>query len=135
MWVASFVLLMRGQFRWGYTGGSRTFERGKQLSSMKTGERHYAEAEGLFTWPTDEPHLIGGLCNGCKTYFFPEFSEFDKPRCPQGPPEEALFSRRGKLASYTIQYFPVPSPFVNPQPFVPFAPKTVALPEGIQAMG
>jgi len=36
MWLASFVLLMRGQFRWGYTGGSRTFERGKQISSMKT---------------------------------------------------------------------------------------------------
>jgi len=102
MWLASFVLLMRGQFRWGYTGGSRTFERGKQISSIKTGERHYAEAEGLFTWPTDQPRLIAGLCKGCSTYFFSKFSKSRKPSCPQGPVEEVLLSRRGKLASYTI---------------------------------
>ena len=45
---------------------------------MKTEKKQYAEAEGLFTWPADEPHLIGGLCKGCDTYFFPKFSEFHK---------------------------------------------------------
>ena len=102
---------------------------------MKTEKKQYAEAEGLFTWPADEPHLIGGLCKGCNTYFFPKFSEFHKPGCPQGPVEEVLLSTRGKLASYTVQYFPVPSPFVNADPFVPFAIGLVALPEGIEVIG
>ena len=102
---------------------------------MKTEKKQYAEAQGLFTWPADEPHLIGSLRKGCSTYFFPKFSEFHKPGCPQGPVEEVLLSRRGRLSSYTVQYFPVPSPFVNADPFVPFAIGLVALPEGIEVIG
>jgi len=102
---------------------------------MKIEKKQRTEVERLFTWPADEPHLIGGLCKGCNTYFFPKFSEFHEPGCPQGPVKEVLISRRGNPTSYTTQHFAVPSPFVNPEPFVPFAPKTVALPEGIEAMG
>lgn len=102
---------------------------------MGTEKKQYAEVEGLFTWPAHEPHLIGARCKGCDTYFFPKFAQFHKPGCPQGPVEEVLLSRRGKLVSYTVQHFPVPSPFVNPEPFVPFAVGTVALPEGIEVIG
>jgi len=102
---------------------------------MKAEKKQYAEVEGLFTWPANEPHLIGGLCKGCNTCFFPKFSEFHKPGCSQGPVEEVLLSRRGKLASYTIQCFPVPWPFPNPEPFVPFSIGIVALPEGIEVIG
>ena len=102
---------------------------------MKAEKRQYAEVEGLFTWPADEPHLIGARCKGCNTYFFPKFAQFHKPGCPQGPIEEVLLSRKGKLVSYTIQQFPVPSPFPNPEPFAPFAVGTVELPEGVQVIG
>ncbi len=77
-----------------------------------------------------KPHLIGSLRKGCSTYFFPKFSEFHKPGCPQGPVEEVLLSRRSRLASYTVQRFPVASPFVNPQPLVPCPLGIVALSEG-----
>ncbi len=102
---------------------------------MKIEKKQRTEVERLFTWPADEPHLVGGLCKGCNTYFFPKFSEFHKPGCPQGPVKEVLVSRRGKLTSYTVQYFPVPSPFVNPEPLVPFILEIVTLPEGIEVIG
>ena len=66
---------------------------------MKTEKKQYAEAEGLFTWPADEPHLIGSLRKGCSTYFFPKFSEFHRPSCPQGPVEEVLLSRTGQIGN------------------------------------
>lgn len=91
--------------------------------------------EGLFTWPADEPCLIGSKCKSCGTYFFPKFATFHKPGCEQGPVEEVLLSRRGKLVSYTVQYYPPPAPFVSPDPFVPFAVGLVALPEGIEVPG
>ena len=62
---------------------------------MKTEKKHYTEVEGLLTWPADEPHLIGGLCKGCNTYFFPKFFGFHKPGCPQGPVEDGAPQQKG----------------------------------------
>ena len=91
--------------------------------------------EGLFTWPSDEPHLIGAKCKGCGTYFFPKFSQFHKPGCEGGPVEEVLLSRRGRVVSYTKQYYGAPWPFIAPEPFSPYAVVLVALPEGIEVPG
>ena len=98
-------------------------------------KRQYPIEEGLFTWPSDEPCLIGGRCKSCGTYFFPKFCTLHKPGCQQREVEEVLLSRRGKLESYTVQYYPPPPPFVSPEPFEPYAIGLVALPEGIEIPG
>ena len=98
-------------------------------------KRQYPIEEGLFTWPAAEPQLIGGRCKSCATYFFPRFYAIHKPGCKERQVEDVLFSRRGKLDSYTIQYYPPPPPFINPEPFVPYAIGMVSLPEGIAILG
>ena len=122
------------------TTGMRLEIRGEDAEKIKTVQQaidylYDHGIDGLFIWPVDQPRLIAGLRKGCSAYFFPKFSEFHKPGCLQGPAEEVLLSRRGKLTSYTIQYFPVPSPFVNPEPLVPFILGIVALPEGMEVAG
>ena len=44
-------------------------------------------------------------------------------------------SKRGKLYSYTIQYYQPPKPFIPAEPFVPFGIGLVELPEGIRILG
>jgi uncharacterized OB-fold protein len=64
--------------------------------------------DGLFTWPADEPHLIGGRCGACETITFPWQSGC--PRCGAGPLAERPLARRGRLWAWTTQEFPPPSP-------------------------
>ncbi len=62
---------------------------------------------GLFTWPSDEPQLIGTRCVSCGLMAFPAY-----PACPRcgGDTEEALFDRRGTLWTFTTQRFIPKSP-------------------------
>jgi uncharacterized OB-fold protein len=93
-------------------------------------------ADGIFTWPSDAPQLIGGRCMACNTYYFPKFYIRHKPDCPdRSATEEVLLSRKGKMDSYTIQHFPSPPPSPNPDPFVPSLIGWVSLPEGIAIPG
>ena len=98
-------------------------------------KRQYPAEEGLFTQSSDKPQLIGGRCKSCGTYFFPKYYVMHKPGCKERQVEEVLLSRRGKLDSYTIQYYSPPPPFISPDPFVPYAIGWVALPEGIAVPG
>jgi uncharacterized OB-fold protein len=65
-------------------------------------------ADGVFTWPADEPQLIGS--------HFPESGVTVFPRataCPKTSStvvEDVLLPRRGTLWSWTIQGFPPKSP-------------------------
>lgn len=97
--------------------------------------KQYPVVEGLFTWPAEAPNLIGGKCDSCSSYCFPKFSNIHKPGCRMRQVKEVLLSRRGRLDSYTIQYYPPPPPFVPTDPFVPYAVGLVALPEGISVLG
>lgn len=90
--------------------------------------------EGLFTWPSEEPQLIGGRCESCGSYSFPKSSPVHRPGC-RGGVEEVLLSRRGKLVSYTWQYYKPPPPYKGPEPFVPYGIGLVELPEGIRIFG
>ena len=93
-------------------------------------------AEGLFTWPSDSPQLIGGRCKSCGTYYFPKTYVLHKPGCKDlMATEEVLYSRRGKLDSYTIQYYPSPPPSPTADPYVPVPIGWVSLPEGIAIPG
>ncbi|MFC1914606.1 Zn-ribbon domain-containing OB-fold protein [Chloroflexota bacterium] len=91
--------------------------------------------EGLFTWPSEKPQLIGGTCKSCGSYFFPKRSISHKPSCPNEEIEEVLLSLEGKLISYTWQYYQPPPPYKGPEPFVPFGLGLVELAEGVRVNG
>ena len=58
----------------------------------------------VFTWPADDPQLLGGRCENCGTITFPV-----QPRCPRCGTEsmtELPLPRRGTLVSWTTQEFP-----------------------------
>src|SRR5262245_3038413 len=86
-------------------------------------------ALGIFTWPSDEPRLIGGRCTACRIVTFP--TQDSCPRCASTAMEEHLLARRGRLWAWTTQAFPPPSPpYSGPTgaDFVPFGVGYVELP-------
>jgi uncharacterized protein len=86
-------------------------------------------ADGIFTWPSDEPRLIGSRCKACGIITFP--SQDSCPRCANPDMAEHLLSRRGRLWAWTTQHFPPPSPpYAGPRgdAFVPFGVGYVELP-------
>jgi len=91
--------------------------------------------EGLFTWPSDKPQLIGTKCLSCGSYFFPKTLSCNNPDCEEKKVEEVLLSRRGKLYSYTMQHYTPPPPAKFSEPFVPYGIGLVELPEGIRVIG
>ncbi len=92
--------------------------------------------ENLFTWPSNHPQLIGGRCKACNTYYFPKSYIRHSPDCTdRSAIEDVLLSQKGKMDSYTIQYFQPPPPSPHPVPFEPYAIGWVSLPEGIAIPG
>ena len=85
---------------------------------------HAARAihDGLFTWPADEPRLIGSKCADCGTVTFP--AQDSCPKCCGQSVARHLLARRGTLWSWTIQGFPPKAPPyagpVTPDRFQPF---------------
>ena len=73
-----------------------------------TGMARIPVAEGIFTWPSDEPRLIGSRCAACAVVTFP--SQDSCPRCASTQMAEHLLPRRGRLWAWTTQDFPPPSP-------------------------
>ena len=65
-------------------------------------------AEGVFTWPADEPQLIGSRCTACGIVTFP--TQDSCPRCAGVDMADELLARRGRLWAWTTQHFPPPSP-------------------------
>lgn len=57
----------------------------------------------VFTWPSDEPQLIGSRCEECGAVTFPAQSRC--PRCSKATMAELLLPRRGTLVSWTTQGF------------------------------
>jgi uncharacterized OB-fold protein len=78
-------------------------------------------ADGVFTWPSDDPQLIGSRCGACELVMFPQ--QGSCARCSATAMEEHLLARRGRLWAWTTQSFPPPSPpYAGPvgADFVPF---------------
>jgi uncharacterized OB-fold protein len=76
-------------------------------------------AEGLFTWPADEPRLIGSRCVTCAAVAFPE--QDSCPRCTGTEVERYLLSRTGTLWTWTVQGFrPKSPPYAGPLEFEPY---------------
>jgi uncharacterized protein len=66
-------------------------------------------AEGLFTWPDDEPSLIGARCRECGATTFPVRSGC--PRCGATGLESCTLGRDGTLWTWTSQGFAPKAPF------------------------
>lgn len=77
-------------------------------------------ADGLFTWPSDEPRLIGGRCPRCRTVTFPRSPGC--PKCSWPDPDEVLLERRGQLWTWTTQGYRPKEPYLDPDPDGDFEP-------------
>jgi uncharacterized OB-fold protein len=75
-------------------------------------------AEGLFTWPSDAPRLIGGKCQACGTVTFPR--QESCPNCTGRDIEERLLATRGTLWTFTVQGFQPKPPYTGPEAFEPY---------------
>jgi len=88
--------------------------------------------EGLFTWPSDDPALIGSRC-ACGVTTFP--SQSNCPRCGDEMTTVEL-PRRGSLWTFTTQGFRPKGPpegfYLGPESdedFVPYSLGYVELPD------
>ena len=64
--------------------------------------------ESLFTWPSDDPRLLGSRCGECATVTFPTQSSC--PRCNSEDMQTIELPNRGTLWTYTTQGFRPKSP-------------------------
>lgn len=90
-------------------------------------------AEGLFTFPSDDPRLIGSRCVACGIVTFP--AQESCARCPSTEMKERLLPRRGRLWAWTTQEFPPPSPpYAGPADaaFVPYGVGYVELADEVK---
>jgi uncharacterized OB-fold protein len=90
-------------------------------------------AEGIFTWPADDPQLIGSRCTACGIITFP--SQESCPRCASTEMGERLLPRKGRLWAWTTQDFPPPSPpyaGAGGKDFVPFGVGYVELADEVK---
>ena len=88
-----------------------------------------AIAEGIFTWPSNEPQLVGSKCAQCGIVTFPR--QGSCPRDASTDMEEFLLARRGRLWAWTTQDFQPPSPpYTGPTgtDYSPFAVGYVEIP-------
>jgi uncharacterized OB-fold protein len=75
-------------------------------------------ADDLFTWPSDEPRLIGGRCADCGAVAFPRPASCS--RCTSERVDEHLLARRGTLWSWTVQRFEPKEPYLGDRAFEPY---------------
>jgi uncharacterized OB-fold protein len=87
-------------------------------------------ADDLFTWPDDQPRLIGGRCGECGTHVFP--LRAGCARCGSAAVERAVLSGSGTLWTWTSQGFPPKAPFrgefAGTDPFEPWLVGVIELP-------
>ena len=60
-------------------------------------------AEGLFTWPSNDPRLLGSKCNDCGVVTFP--AQAGCPACCGEDTTNIELERQGTLWTWTIQGF------------------------------
>jgi uncharacterized OB-fold protein len=87
-------------------------------------------APGLFTWPSNDPRLLGSKCGNCGIVIFP--AQQSCPACSGQNVEQIELERRGTLWTWTIQGFmPNRPPYTGPETpetFKPFGVGYIELP-------
>ena len=84
-----------------------------------------AFAPDVFTWPADEPQLIGGRCAECETVTFPV--QPSCARCGATAVEPHLLPRRGTLWTFTTQEFLPKEPYASGETMETFRPYGVGM--------
>lgn len=84
-----------------------------------------AFAPDVFTWPAEEPQLIGSRCDGCAAITFPEQDAC--PRCGALGMARHLLPRRGTLWTWTTQEFLPKEPYAGGETDDTFRPYGVGL--------
>lgn len=81
--------------------------------------------EDVFTWPSDEPQLIGARCPECAAITFP--SQDSCPRCGSMEMARHLLPRTGTLWTFTVQGFLPKEPYNSGETDETFRPYGVGL--------
>ena len=95
-----------------------------------------AFAEDVFTWPSDEPRLIGGRCEECAAVTFP--SQPSCPRCGSQAMARHLLPATGTLWTFTTQEFLPKEPYAGgetPDTFRPYGVGLVQLGDEVRVEG
>ena len=79
----------------------------------------------VFTWPSEEPQLIGSRCDDCGTVTFPVQSRC--PRCSTTSMSDLLLPTTGTLVSWTTQQFPPAVDYMEDPSGASFVPFGVGL--------
>jgi len=84
-----------------------------------------AFAPDVFTWPDDDPQLIGGRCADCASITFPR--PVSCARCGSVAIEQHLLPRTGELWTFTTQGFLPKEPYAGGETAETFRPFGVGL--------
>lgn len=84
-----------------------------------------AFAPDVFTWPSEQPQLIGGRCRACASVTFP--APPSCARCGSTDVEQHLLPRRGTLWTFTTQEFLPKEPYAGGETVETFRPYGVGL--------
>jgi uncharacterized OB-fold protein len=88
-----------------------------------------AIAEGVFTWPSDSPRLLGSRCSDCGAHTFP--TQPGCPRCGSESVTTVELADHGTLFTFTTQGYLPKAPYTGPETdddFTGFAVGYVELP-------
>ncbi|MFU8762955.1 MAG: Zn-ribbon domain-containing OB-fold protein [Haliea sp.] len=89
--------------------------------------------EGLFTWPSECPQLLGSRCLSCGEFAFP--SQPDCRSCCSRDTEIVELGDKGTLWTWTIQTFMPKSPYHSDETgetFKPYGVGYVEMPGGLR---
>ncbi len=79
----------------------------------------------VFTWPSDDPRLIGSRCSSCAAVTFPSQSRC--PRCSTATMVDEELPKEGTLISWTTQGFPPAVDYMEDPTGASFVPFGVGL--------
>ena len=78
-----------------------------------TAKKIVAAREGFNNLDFENPRLLGSICKGCGTYYFPAQNYFcQNPVCGSDSFDQVELSNRGRIWSYTSAGYAPPPPFV-----------------------
>lgn len=89
--------------------------------------------EGLFTWPSSSPSLLGSRCDDCGEHFFPV--QRSCANCSSSQLKTVELGDRGILWTWTVQYFMPKLPYCSDETaetFRPYGVGYVEMPSGVK---